>query len=107
MGQRWFTEWRLQQISIFQRTKAIHNIHSGHGKCRKVVANINLSKNKSNSQQAAGLNPNLIVVANINLSKNKSNSQQLVENAYQILGCSKYQSFKEQKQFTTDGKEGY
>ncbi len=40
-----------------------------------------------------------MVVANINLSKNKSNSQQSVKEDPNGASCSKYQSFKEQKQF--------
>ena len=144
--------YKLQQISIFQRTKAIHNVFLLTALPFAVVANINLSKNKSNSQ----LNPPTFshvsccskyqsfkeqkqfttkfcrlprqpllqqisifqrtkaihnfgiitklfrfVVANINLSKNKSNSQQIVFIYLTASGCSKYQSFKEQKQFTT------
>ena len=66
----------LQQISIFQRTKAIHNAIAMNAHAWNVVANINLSKNKSNSQRK---------------STKKMGR----------VSCSKYQSFKEQKQFTT------
>jgi len=66
-----------------------------------VVANINLSKNKSNSQRLLFIWHLSEFVANINLSKNKSNSQQWVRDGLPNGGCSKYQSFKEQKQFTT------
>ena len=40
-------------------------------------------------------------MANIRISKNKSNSQLLLGALIYLLCCGKYQNFKEQKQFTT------
>ncbi len=70
------TRLALWQISEFQRTKAIHNY-------------------------CVSLECFYLVVANIRISKNKSNSQPIVLAVATTLSCGKYQNFKEQKQFTT------
>ena len=67
----------LWQISEFQGTKAIHNFYPLDYQT-------------------------LSVVANIRISRNKSNSQHIVFFAKNLFCCGKYQNFKEQKQFTTN-----
>ncbi len=81
----------LWQISVNQRTKAIHNQSSSLSKKAHVVANISKSKNKSNSQLITKYYYIGTVVANISKSKNKSNSQLTYTSIRQRPSCGKYQ----------------
>ena len=122
----------LLQISIFQRTKAIHNFVCVGLQYIIIVTNIDFSKNESNSQQGQAPGSHLCIVTNIDFSKNESNSQlscclsfttAIVTNidfsknesnsqlkwafVPQCLHCYKYRFFKERKQFTTKSGSNY
>ena len=67
----------------------------------KLVVNISILKNESNSQLILQKHYYYFLVVNISILKNESNSQHVNIISLFSYPCCKYQYFKERKQFTT------